>query len=597
MIGLFVTMNDSDDDKKKPDDNDQGMPNPEELAKKLQEMLQGGFGGGRGNWNPVDIMAGFRDQSQSAEEETPPPPTSERSRDPFSFSYHPRDIKAHLDRYVIRQDEAKKALSIAVCDHYNHAAFIRDLEAREPGQASRIELAKQNVIVVGPTGCGKTYLVKHIAELIGVPFVKADATKFSETGYVGGDVDDLIRELVDKANGDVSLAEYGIIYIDEIDKLATSGQMMGRDVSGRGVQTTLLKLMEETEVPRRNPMDLQGQMGAMFDMAKGSNNDSKDTVNTRNILFIVSGAFSGLQKIITGRMTKGEIGFGSGDLGEEEPLDSAIFANVTTQDFIDFGFEAEFVGRLPVRVVCEELSADDLYQIMMTSEGSILRQYELEFEAYGIKVKFEDEALRQIAEEAAVEKTGARALLTVCERILRDFKFELPGTSIEELVVDAELIREPDKVLKRYLKLGRGMSDAQVVKGLEVLSEEFVREHGIDLTFSADAIEAIGDLCRERDDRVIKVCKKHFKDYQFGLKLIMANTGQDSFEIPVQAVRDPENFLSSAVVASAEKAKVDAETKQRKAAEKAASKTETAPESDGLDDPNDPFNESGQTRN
>ena len=531
-------------------DDDQ-PPGPEELAKRLSEFMKG-MSGGSVSFDPADIMSQFGEaptsEGEDAEKAEPP---AERSRDPFSFSYHPRDIKAHLDRFVIRQDEAKKALAIAVCDHYNHARFMRDLESKQPEKAKQIEFAKQNVIVVGPTGVGKTYLVKHIAELLGVPFVKADATKFSETGYVGGDVDDLVRELVDKADGDVSLAEYGIIYIDEIDKLATSGEMMGRDVSGRGVQTTLLKLMEETEVPRRSQMDIQGQMGAMFDMAKGAMGGQKDTINTRHILFIVSGAFSGLQKLITKRTKQGAIGFGAAqEAGDQPPLDSKIFSKVTTQDFIDFGFEAEFIGRLPVRVICEHLGPDDLYQIMQTSEGSLLRQYEREFAAYGINVKFTDEALTLISEDAAKEKTGARALLTVCERFLRDFKFELPGTAVQELIVDADLLKNPEKVLKRYLKTGKGMSDAQVAQGLDVFAEEFMRENGLCLEFSKGATEAIGDLCREQELRVLQLCKAHFKDYQFGLKLIQQNTGDGAFTITKEGVADPERFLSDAVVAS-----------------------------------------------
>ncbi len=213
----------------------------------------------------------------------------------LGFDLIPRQIKEHLDRFVIRQDEAKKALAIAVCDHYHHARYRLRLAGTDPEAAKRVEFAKQNVIIVGPTGVGKTYLVKHIADLIGVPFVKADATKFSETGYVGGDVDDLVRELVRRADGDVELAQYGIIYLDEIDKIATASNVSGRDVSGRGVQTTLLKLMEETEVPVRNPQDMQSQMQAMFEMSR-TGKSTRETINTRHILFIVSGAFSGLEK-------------------------------------------------------------------------------------------------------------------------------------------------------------------------------------------------------------------------------------------------------------------------------------------------------------
>src|SRR3954464_8171888 len=203
------------------------FPSPEELKAKLSEFMKTNFG------DKVAFTTYTEPETAEAEaptEEKPKQPSDEQ----FVFDFLPRDIKAHLDRFVIQQDEAKKVLSIAVCDHYNHIKHLRTLAAEDAERARTLEYVKQNVILIGPTGVGKTYLVKHIADLIGVPFVKADATKFSETGYVGADVDDLVRDLVSKANGDVELAEHGIIYLDEVDKLASSGERLGRDVSGRG---------------------------------------------------------------------------------------------------------------------------------------------------------------------------------------------------------------------------------------------------------------------------------------------------------------------------------------------------------------------------
>ena len=362
----------------------------------------------------------------------------------FVFDKLPRDIKTYLDRYVIQQQEAKKVLSIAVCDHYNHIKHLRALTKDDPERAKQLEYVKQNVILIGPTGVGKTYLFKHIAELIGVPFVKADATKFSETGYVGGDVEDLVRDLVHKADGDIELAQYGIIYIDEIDKIAAPAQQNGRDVSGRGVQTTLLKLMEETDVPVRSQNDIQAQLQAAMEFQRSGQRSQAETVNMRNILFIVSGAFEKLPELIAHRLQKpspGADGHAAADLTRE----------ASTRDFIAYGFEPEFIGRLPVRVVCEPLRVDDFYEIMERSEGSILRQYERAFRAYGIEVSFAESALREIARQAAEEKTGARGLLTVCERILRDFKYELPGSEVKRFTVDGLLIAEPQRVLQQLL--------------------------------------------------------------------------------------------------------------------------------------------------
>ncbi|MFL6552227.1 MAG: AAA family ATPase, partial [Chthoniobacterales bacterium] len=235
------------------------FPSPEELKSKITEFMKQNFG------DHVSVATIAEPESAVAEEDEKP---EKSEHEQFEFHLLPRDIKAHLDRFVIKQEEAKKVLAIAVCDHYNHANYLRRLEKEDPNRAQEIEYIKQNVILVGPTGVGKTYLIKHIADLIKVPFVKADATKFSETGYVGGDVEDLVRELVHKADGDVNLAQFGIIYIDEIDKIASAGNLIGRDVSGRGVQTTLLKLMEETEVPVRSMNDLQAQLQAAFEFQR-----------------------------------------------------------------------------------------------------------------------------------------------------------------------------------------------------------------------------------------------------------------------------------------------------------------------------------------
>jgi hypothetical protein len=231
-------------------------------------------------------------------------------------------------------------------------------------------------------------------------------------------------------------------------------------------------------------------------------------------------------------------------------MDNELFQFVRTQDFVDFGFEPEFIGRLPVRVVCEELSADDLYKIMKFSEGSILRQYERAFRAYGIEVSFEDEALRMLSEDAAKEKTGARALLTVFEKLLRDFKYHLAGSGLTQLRVSSELVREPQRVLERLMAEGSKQEEAALAQNAHVWADQFSREHNVQISFDDAAISRLVQRAHAERMTMPELCAHLFKDYQFGLSLVQKNTGQNAFRLPLEAVNAPDKYLSELVVQS-----------------------------------------------
>lgn len=506
-----------------------GPPTPEEFQRQLAEFMRQHLHGAQTGAPKTE----FDTTSDVAE-------TGDSQSD-FKFDYKPRDVKAYLDRFVIKQEEAKKVLSVALCDHYHQVRLA--FEGRETPN-----YAKQNIILLGPTGVGKTYLIRSIADLIGVPFVKGDATKFSETGYVGGDVEDLVRELYRRADGDVARAQYGIIYIDEIDKIAAAANSAGRDVSGRGVQTNLLKLMEETEVPARSPQDIAGQIQAMMDMTQRGRK-GPGVINTRHILFIVSGAFEGLEKLVQRRLNEATIGFAAREAGSPGVATQAL-AHVQTKDFIEFGFEPEFIGRLPVRVICQPLTEEDLFAILKTSEGSIIRQYEQSFAAYGIEVLFQDDGLRRIAELAGGEQTGARGLMTICERLFRDLKFELPSTQVKRFVVSRALVDDPAGELQKLLAEHRQEERKVACQLVHDFAQRFQENHKMRIKFTDAAAERLVSLALDQGKQIRDLCAERFKDYQFGLKLVAQNTGQEEFLLDVEAVETPDKILSEWVVAS-----------------------------------------------
>ena len=475
------------------------------------------------------------------------------------FNLKPREIRDYLNRFVIQQDEAKKVLSVAICDHYNHVRqCIENPALRE------IDYAKQNILLLGPTGVGKTYLMRCIARLIGVPFVKADATKFSETGYVGGDVEDLVRDLVKAADGDVELAQYGIVYIDEIDKIASASGAGGggvRDVSGRGVQINLLKLMEETDVNLHSQTDLAAQMQAMMEMQR-TGRARKRTINTRHILFIVSGAFDKLAEQVKRRVQSGAIGFGAITAGaalaaQADMRDDSDFLRLSqSRDIINYGMEPEFVGRLPVRVTCRALTAGDLEKILLTSEGSILSQYRADFSGYGIDFEVTPPAVREIAAQAHQENTGARGLMTVLERVFRNFKFELPSTAVKSFRVDEKTIADPAAVLRALLKENAQNQHGVLRADVEAFARRFRQEFGFELAFDDGAVDALIEQSLSGDKTIRALCEEKFRNFHHGLKLLVngggataaADAAAQRFAITREVIDNPDKAISRWVV-------------------------------------------------
>ena len=568
------------------------IPDPKEIEKEIGDFIAKKFGGN------VKIVSPLVMPQEIATEKTEEPAPKKKK---LNFDLKPEDLIAYLDQYIVQQDAAKAILATKICTHFNR---IKRAESSPDDANDMVGHIKNNILMFGPTGVGKTYLIKLIADKIRVPFVKGDATKFSETGYVGGDVEDLVRDLVREADGDIELAQYGIVYIDEIDKIASHRNIIGVDVSRSGVQRALLKPMEETEIDLKVPHDPISMIQEIERFRKTGKRE-KRTVNTSKILFIMSGAFGDLAQIVKKRIANQKIGFGSQITKAQDHI--KFLKHVKSEDLIEFGFESEFIGRLPVRAIFEKLSEDDLYEILKNPSNPVVLGKKLDFAAYGIDIKFEDRALRLLAKKAFQENTGARGLVSAVEHVLLDFEKKLPSTDIKKLPVTAAVIENPDRELETMLTSPSLDKFNQAFERLHIAEKEFIKEylnlnkknfaekfsltltppridivagyytkhimdvgkaidkiksyydeiknielyffknHDINIVLEEDAVDFIIDQFENSEIKLEDFYKQLTADFEYGLKLLREKTGRNRFFITKQALLSPEAFISNLI--------------------------------------------------